>query len=117
LPSGTDYIEKIFACPSKRNTLPDSDGNPKWTLAYGMHRYDYQKRSRITNPSEYPMLVDSILNGGYPYFIVRLYTASSGYKVDLRHSGTANILFLDGSVRSFDKSGLEKLGITNYYEH
>ena len=45
------------------------------------------------------------------------FAVTSVLKVDLAHSGKANILFLDGSVRSFDKSGLEKLGITNYYEH
>lgn len=118
-PSGAQYADKIFACPSiELNNNADSDGYPLISYVYGMPMtYNYRKRSGINNPCEYPMLVDSIATHTHePYFYVYL-TGSSVLRTDLRHSGTANILFLDGSVRSFDKSGLKKLGITNYYEH
>ena len=122
-PSTWSYVSKVFVCPSIINKLDAKDkyGNPDRSRVYALNYSGasgkYWKRSRVTNPSEFVLLIDSIaIPGGYPFYYVGL-TGSSSLKVDLAHSGRANILFLDGSVRSFDKSGLEKLGITNYYEH
>ena len=110
LPSGLNYVSKLFICPSIKDNNPDSNGNPRSSRVYALHcSSNYWKRSSRTNPSGFCLLIDSIATTtGGPWYYVNL-TSSSVLKIDLRHSGTANILFLDGSVRSFDKSGLEKL--------
>jgi len=120
-PSTWSYVSKVFLCPSSRSNAVDSDGNPSASRVYALNNpspsANYWKRSSRTNPSEYVLLIDSKSTGHNTPFYYVYFTTVHTLKVDLAHSGRANILFLDGSVRSFDKSGLEKLGITNYYEH
>jgi len=99
----------------------------KWTgiattiVGYGM-RYpgwnNWQKNKyvlgRIPAPSNFVTLADSVawlMGGGWSQFYYIFYPGNGVHQIHAnRHSGNANILFLDGSVRRLNRGGILRLG-------
>ena len=86
----------VFVCPSATST------NSAHFICYGMNMYvsrwdqpERTKLSRLPNTSTLAFMADS--PGGYASTV----PSASGYSVLARHSGRANVAFLDGHVQSF----------------
>ncbi len=87
----------VFVCPA----AADSGAHPHF-ICYGMNMYvsrwdqpERTKLTRYTDPSTIAFLADS--PGGYASTV----PSASGYSVQARHGGRANVAFLDGHVQSF----------------
>jgi prepilin-type processing-associated H-X9-DG protein len=89
--------KSIFVCPSAKE-------NPKARhfLCYGMNMYlsrwdksEPTRAHRLPDPATLALMADS--PGGYASTV----PSSAPFSVEPRHSGNANVLFLDGRVQSF----------------
>lgn len=80
---------------------------------------DNTGRSSNTSPSEFIFMGDSIRTGYSPisqyYQIANTTTATYG-RIHTRHSGRANILFIDGHVKSCGPDDLANYGFNNYVD-
>ncbi len=114
----TGTSKNILVCPSY--------SPKKYTAGYGGRVYGYRrtspfgygiwlKTSRITKPSSTWILADSV-DISAKMQINEIGLSSGNNKIHVRHNGTANLLFLDGSARSFNKDGLREFGLTNIQE-
>jgi len=121
---------EIFVCPSYRPTQWQD-----WRMTYGVRRdppaeyfspTDVLKlwllTDRIENPAEYYHVADTTSQAqdgltARQYYLFR--TAAAGplalRQVHARHSGKANLLFMDSHVEPAGKSRLESLGIQAQY--
>ena len=91
------HDRSVFVCP----TAEASDSSPNF-ITYGMNmyisRWDQPERTKITkllNTSTLAFLADT--PGGY----ASTFPSTMPYSVVARHSGRANVCFLDGHVQTF----------------
>ncbi len=81
--------------------------------------------NRIVNPASYVFWADAVfplgegsgVRAGDQSYSFRLDSAKSGVPgVHIRHSGKANVAFLDGRVETLAPQGLRKIGIPSGYD-
>ncbi|MCM8818867.1 MAG: hypothetical protein NC915_05280 [Candidatus Omnitrophica bacterium] len=122
------YFRKITGLPT--GTKPKGDLNtllcPFWppkqfTVGYSARIYGYRrsspfgygvwvKISQIKNPSDIWIIADSIdIGSSARYQINEIGLSSGNNRIHLRHNRSANFLFVDGSVRSFDEEGVKRI--------
>lgn len=92
----------VFVCPSAKPT-----GMYAHFICYGMNMYvsrwdqpERLKLNRLPDPTVVAFMADS--PGGYASTV----PSASGYSVQARHEGRANVSFFDGHVQSFPASYL-----------
>lgn len=92
----------VFVCPEARDT-----GKYTHFICYGMNMYvsrwdqpERLKLSRLPDPAVVAFMADT--PGGYASTV----PSASGYSVEARHGGKANVSFFDGHVKSFAGSYL-----------
>ncbi len=108
------YLPGRFEAPNKERTLFCPVSFPSGELeaghSYGLRswrgpRVDRDRGlqiSRVPAPSRFFMLVDSIhFGGGVQWYTVQQHVGSNA--IHLRHGGSANTYFLDGSVRATEE--------------
>ena len=80
-----------------------------WSAAY--------PTQKLAQPNNFPLFCDSKDNDGLPSRIVARPGApnSDTFAPDCRHSGLANVCFLDGSARPANPTDLNMYGYSNYY--
>jgi prepilin-type processing-associated H-X9-DG protein len=88
-------IIKHVGYPQAKGCLIMVSGPPDY---YWLHLF------RLQTPSNYILLIDSILPAyGTQYCLIE---NNSGWEIHLRHSGLANVLFADGHVKAVAKEEL-----------
>ena len=118
---GSDYIgnDTVLSCPSFYFTY-ESFSKP---FTYGSNRtYSYIKISNMPSPGETWILGDSVFYYSDWECFIQIYlinmnpTDITKGGVHLRHHNLANILFLDGHVKPYNKTdALSNLGIEKGY--
>jgi len=105
-PPSTNYLSKIFFCPSGNDEIYDANGiggnymYPAWLGYYGIYPtypfYGPRKLGRCRKPSECAVVIDgknkSLSRCNYDFSEA---TNARNY-IDLRHFGANNVLFADG---------------------
>ncbi len=113
----------ILFCPSyPPKNWAAGEGN----LTYGMRQRwaepGFLKVSRVNNPSDYPLIMDSVIIPGRGWTPWRqIYAVCDNAaatwlpgRVHLRHFGKANVLFLDGHVEPIGEEIMSKYGFGFY---
>ncbi|MBA7476905.1 hypothetical protein ES707_12301 [subsurface metagenome] len=88
------------------------------TYAYGMRQggsYVHYRITALTAPTNFVLLADSGSLGGacFDRIINSASGWADGYEITLRHTGTANVCFADGHVKSMTKDALIEIGWIN----
>ncbi|MEM5831302.1 MAG: DUF1559 domain-containing protein [Candidatus Aenigmatarchaeota archaeon] len=93
----------------------------QYTIGYSSRLYGYRrsspfgyglwvKLSKIKDPSNTWLIADSIdIGSSARYQINEIGLSSGNNRIHLRHNRSANFLFVDGSVRSFDENGVKTI--------
>lgn len=105
--------QNVFNCP----TAPDRDFT-HWNIAYGWNYYwltlgggvrgygaGTERLGKVLSSTETIMVADSSTTLDY---VIAPESVSLSYVVDERHTGRANILFVDGHVQSMTRSEAEQ---------
>ena len=121
------YFRKLIGSAGTKNygdlnmLLCNSWPPKRYTVGYTARIYGYRrsspfgygvwvKLSKIKDPSNTWLIADSIdISSPARYQINEIGLSSGNYRIHLRHNRTANFLFLDGSVRSFDENGVKSI--------
>lgn len=110
-----------FRCPSAKATIDITNVAWMWH-AYGLNMVEgpystvtspkHRLKVRVVeNPASYPFIMDSIGSaGGSQTFRIGIGKEGAGR----HHFGKANVLFLDGHVRSLDAEELKDLGFASF---
>lgn len=133
---------RAFFCPSQSAIETDggfpSEFPPDFDDVWGWRTYGYNMFSddliefedatssgnsmfdlnanAIQDPSRYPVFMDSVDARGFQRFALKGNAATDRYGVHLRHSGRANVAFLDGHVESSGQRELYLMGLVSGYD-